>query len=424
MDAADMMLEDSFFNDSLERKQALKAAFTEPCEGVDELECSGKASLNDSLDFEHTQLPFEEVAIVPCDTSINLSNNDEAHFTTCEDFSKTEKGLRCGEKINTCSSQEVESSHDTCQAPGESCTDVLLPDNGSPNKNVGNVEDQRAIETSENTTAGSTHPSSTTNSSQLCPATQLEKVVPLFGQKKKPSFVPPTSKPAHPTEKCKTVPPSDGKAKPLPKDEKGGKTKEVPEKKCVSREDEVEGDQCVPKTTDKKAPHKMKHTTPQPKTSSKHESNREKTERDQKRQQESKIQKNPQDQKVRKKLSEAEKDTKRAQLEQKRREREEEKERKKLDKERKKREAEEKKAEKEKLKKERQMECERRKTEREQKKKEKEMVHKKKQGQKTEGESVPATSDSSKAGGENAMPPEQQSSSQGEEKERGRRKES
>ena len=412
-----MILEDSLFNDSLERKQALKAAFTEPCDD----ECSGKANLNDSLDFEHTQLPFEEVAMVPCDTSIDLSHSDETDQTMCEVFSKTEKGLRCDGKDNTSSSQDMTCSQHTYQAPreGVDCTDMLFPDDGSSNKNTGNADDQRSIQTSPHTISSSTHPPSTANGSQLRPVTHLEKVVPLFGQKRKPSFVPPTS---HLTDKCKTVPPPDEKSKPLPVDEESGKSKQVLKEKDSNKNDEVGGgDQCVPQTADKKAPHKVKHTVPKPKTSSKQESNREKTEGDQKRQQESKLQKNSQD-KIRKKISETEKDKKRAQLEQKRKEREEEKERKKLDKERKRREAEEKKAEKEKLKKEWQMECEKRKVEcekrkaeREKKRKDKKMVHKKNQEQKGENENVLASSDSSKDNGKNAMSPQQQSSSQGKE---------
>lgn len=86
------------------------------------------------------------------------------------------------------------------------------------------------------------------------PATQLEKIIPVLGQKRKPSFIPPTSRHSHPVEKCEGVSPPEGKSKPMPVFEERSESEQVPEKNCGNKENQEGGNQLVPQTTDNNAP--------------------------------------------------------------------------------------------------------------------------------------------------------------------------
>ena len=395
--------EDSLFNDSLENstvhEKIIRATLTDP--GAEKTPADvGEHCLDDSLDFDATQLPFDEtnpgLPITFCSSS---SNEDRGAVKS----SSLTAGFQMAENIPLSSS----SMYDDGLASGVSAVE------GDVTKVKANAVDEHSqqglynqqMDKNTSSTAGDTSTKSSPTSiastaSVTSDTVSKSKVVPSFGQRKNKKNVSPTAKMDTLTEKktreevaptaktgtctnavkevaptpktgANTIPAMSHKnasedAEPYDMPEIPSTTRDGCEMNDISGSDEKENreeDQCVPEGAGKGDKPQKPQFTSALKKSSKNQSKNSTSEEDANTTQiEKELSNKSEIGKKKKKL------TVRGQKQQVREEKRKEAERKKLEREQKKREAEEKKAEKERLKKERQLELERKKAEREQKK--------------------------------------------------------
>ena len=364
--AVDMLLgENSLFNDSLEdivHDKAIRAAFTEP--GAQEAPGEEERDLNDSLDFDATQLPFEAELATPCMLgSHGNSQPKEPIFQKAEfQVAINVPVFSPGDK-NTSKKEIMVSEADTTP-----CVEAEMQ------KKIDLTDEIRSQdEQSKGTTSNSPSRDSAAKSSPVATPSDSDvvskptKVVPSFGQKKKVLVSPTVAQSSNAAQNSNkkldngTLAQEKSQAVPTPTEAEHNK-------------ENCDEDQCVPgKETKTEATQKPKFSASKSKSLSKSAGSSEEdiipSTTAAHREPLGKAEKKPS------KTSEfvmADKEKKKAELELKKQEREEKKKeaekKKEQEREQKKRETEEKKAEKERVKRERQLEVERKKAERELKK--------------------------------------------------------
>ena len=372
--------QDSLFNDSLEErhihekstKSAQSDSFLEKSPGDKK-----EQSLDDSLDLDATQLPFDEELTAFSRVPDAGSSNEPSGVTQPTSHSNT-VGFQLAENVQA-SLTKVEETNTT--AVDEHHQQV-------PQNQTQDDDDTCVNATTGDNTCGLSPVSTDSATSKSSTASKSAKVVPSFGRRKSTKNESSTTNTRALNTEVKL---STEEQVPVVLDET---TKDDGVKVGVdldqSKETEnPEEDQCVPESDRKSEMHKPKFTTSsasKKKHASKSTTGSASVCDDQTETQE--VENKTGNAKPRKSaLSESGKKTKVIAQEKKKKEREEKKkemERKKLEREQKKRETDEKKAEKERLKKERQLELERKKAEREQKKIEQQLKKTEKMN-KTEG---------------------------------------
>ena len=363
--AVDMLLgENSLFNDSLEdivHDKAIRAAFTEP--GAQEAPGEEERDLNDSLDFDATQLPFEAELAKPCVRGSHGNNHQKVEFQVAvnvpvfspSDENTSKKEMMASDAGTTlCVEAEMQKKIDLTDEIRSQDEQIKGSTSNSPSRD----------------SAAKSSPVATPSDSGV--VSNPTKVVPSFGQKKKVLVSPTAAKSSNAVQNSNK------------KLDKGAlaqeKSQAVPTPtEAEHNKENCEEDQCVPgKATTTEATQKPKFSAPNSKSLSKSAGSSEEdiipnttaAHREPLGKAEKKLRKNLES-------VVADKEKKKAELELKNQEREEKKKeaekKKEQEREQKKREAEEKKAEKERVKRERQLEVERKKAEREQKKIEQEL---------------------------------------------------
>ena len=346
--------DDSLFNDALEQKRAMRAAFTEPDYG--DIELPVQSNFDDSLDLEDTQLPFGDPAIT---TGADGSNDDQ-------NDSQDTTGFNADLKNETASYQVVKPTPDICGVTTTGSSAVGLESSMTDNMAADHS-------TTQPSSAGVTEPLTKLTTTTAASVAQLDKLVPQFCQKKKPMFGSSKSTRSKNTSKStKKVNSSPSETLEPQPPALASLLQPLAEEQCSNKENQGnDTDQCVPQNASKmRAPLKTSFNAPKPKSSSNNKILSSDKEGENKNK--------SQDKKLRKKISETECDKNeemKVELEEKRVE-------KKKEKSRKMREAEEKKDERDKKMKE----AEEKKAERERKKKEAEGKKAEKEIKKEEAE--------------------------------------
>ena len=337
--------EDSLFNDSLDDDVHTV--------GKGQRGTGNEQNMNDSLDFEPTQLPFSDDASsqpqvpsynsgITSDVLKSTTTLKAAGFQMADNLPITPGELAGGKKATSTSVIEAENTVSEQYQ-------VTTPPAADINDDMESSAGIKVIPDTKSSSPSVVTGNSSTTTDGINPTAQKpSKVVPSFGRKKKNTSPPP--KLAKPESKL-----SDNATHTVPSVENqhkdGGSECVGSMNDSIQRKDKQE-DQCVPDTTSKS----IKPTTSKNATTTKDKQSTEETEEEIDTDKKAPVNK---------------KEKKSAIREQKKQEREEKKkeaERKKLEREQKKCEAEKKRIEKERLKRDRQFELERKKAEREQKK--------------------------------------------------------
>ena len=350
---ADPLLgEESLFNDSLDdvhvHEKAIRAALTDVEKTADN---EREHNLDDSLDYDMTQLPFDDV-VGESGLNTNLISRGSSNQGDAVN-SKSTSGFQVAVQIpmsSTCDdggTSEVTDSKSSATDVSKAVKDT------TDDHHQKTPQDQQQMEKSTHTSDTSTVKNSAPSDSRV---SKSSKLVPSFGRRKnKTTLSPPTKvdtkKEAH-VELDKQTSSVAGSCQTTEKEDTSGE------------ETLQEGDQCVPETT---ARVENPSNTFAGNNIRKNKQNATSGERERNMSDNKELGQNTSStsaiSRKEKKLTAA-----REQKKQEKEEKRKEAERKKLEREKKKKEAEEKKAEKERLKKERQLELERKRAEREQKK--------------------------------------------------------